>query len=194
MKEAAERLGFEEYATSWQEVLARKRHRRRRHLHARRFARRDRHRRRRGGQGDPVRKAARQHASPTRSGCWRRSRRPGVVNMVCHNYRRCPPSRWPSRSSTRASSGDIHHYRGVYLQDWIVDPNFPRVWRLEKARAGSGSLGDILSHTMDLSRYLVGEPVEVSGLLKTFITRAAACPTIPAAAARSTSTIRRRRW
>jgi predicted dehydrogenase len=50
-----------------------------------------------------------------------------------------------------------------------VDPNFPRVWRLEKARSGSGSLGDILSHTMDLSRYLVGEPVEVSGLLKTFI-------------------------
>jgi predicted dehydrogenase len=44
------------------------------------------------------------------------------------------------------------------------------VWRLEKARAGSGSLGDILSHTMDLSRYLVGEPVEVSGLLKTFVT------------------------
>ena len=43
------------------------------------------------------------------------------------------------------------------------------VWRLLKSRAGSGSLGDILSHTMDLSRYLVGEPVEVNGLLKTFI-------------------------
>jgi predicted dehydrogenase len=65
--------------------------------------------------------------------------------------------------------GEIYHYRGVYLQDWIVDPNFPRVWRLEKARAGSGSLGDILSHTMDLSRYLVGEPIEVSGQLCTFI-------------------------
>jgi predicted dehydrogenase len=65
--------------------------------------------------------------------------------------------------------GQIFHYRGTYLQDWIVDPSFPRVWRLVRATAGSGSLGDILSHTMDLSRYLVGEPVEVSGLTKTFI-------------------------
>lgn len=94
----------------------------------------------------------------------------GVVNMVCHNYRRCPAVTLAKNLIDDGKLGDIHHYRGVYLQDWIVDPNFPRVWRLEKARAGSGSLGDILSHTMDLSRYLVGEPVEVSGLLKTFVT------------------------
>jgi predicted dehydrogenase len=65
--------------------------------------------------------------------------------------------------------GSIYHYRGTYLQDWIVDPQFPRVWRLSRSKAGSGALGDILSHTLDLSRYLVGEPVEVSGLLSTFI-------------------------
>ncbi len=94
----------------------------------------------------------------------------GVVNMVCHNYRRCPAVTLAKRLIDEGEIGDIYHYRGLYLQDWIVDPKFPRVWRLEKARAGSGSLGDILSHTMDLSRYLVGEPVEVSGLLKTFIT------------------------
>jgi predicted dehydrogenase len=93
----------------------------------------------------------------------------GVVNMVCHNYRRVPAITLARRLIEEGRLGQIHHYRGVYLQDWIVDPNFPRVWRLEKARAGSGSLGDILSHTMDLSRYLVGEPVEVSGLLRTFI-------------------------
>jgi predicted dehydrogenase len=93
----------------------------------------------------------------------------GVVNMVCHNYRRCPAVTLAKNLIDDGKLGDIHHYRGVYLQDWIVDPNFPLVWRLEKARAGSGSLGDILSHTMDLSRYLVGEPVEVSGLLKTFV-------------------------
>ncbi|MES1172666.1 MAG: Gfo/Idh/MocA family oxidoreductase, partial [Bacteroidota bacterium] len=93
----------------------------------------------------------------------------GVIHMLCHNYRRCPAVALAKRIIDEGQIGDIHHYRGVYLQDWIVDPKFPRVWRLEKARAGSGSLGDILSHTMDLSRYLVGEPVAVSGLLKTFI-------------------------
>jgi predicted dehydrogenase len=93
----------------------------------------------------------------------------GVVNMVCHNYRRCPAVALAKKLIDEGKLGDIYHYRGVYLQDWIVDPNFPRVWRLEKARSGSGSLGDILSHTMDLSRHLVAEPLEVSGLLKTFI-------------------------
>lgn len=97
------------------------------------------------------------------------AKRAGVVNMVCHNYRRCPAVALAKQLIDAGDIGKIHHYRGVYLQDWIVDPSFPRVWRLEKARSGSGSLGDILSHTMDLSRYLVGEPVEVSGLLKTFI-------------------------
>lgn len=96
--------------------------------------------------------------------------RAGVVNMVCHNYRRCPAVALAKNLIEEGKLGDIYHYRGLYLQDWIVDPSFPRVWRLEKARAGSGSLGDILSHTMDLSRHLVGEPVEVSGLLNTFIT------------------------
>src|SRR6185436_13562808 len=65
--------------------------------------------------------------------------------------------------------GRIHHYRGTYLQDWIVDPAFPRVWRLEKSKAGSGALGDIGSHSIDLARYLVGEIAEVSGLLETFV-------------------------
>jgi len=97
-------------------------------------------------------------------------RKAGVIHMLCHNYRRCPAVALAKQIIDEGQLGDIHHYRGVYLQDWIVDPNFPRVWRLEKARAGSGSLGDILSHTMDLSRHLVGEPVEVSGLMKTFIT------------------------
>jgi predicted dehydrogenase len=97
-------------------------------------------------------------------------RKAGVIHMLCHNYRRCPAVALARQLIDEGQLGRLNHYRGVYLQDWIVDPSFPRVWRLEKARAGSGSLGDILSHTMDLSRYLVGEPVEVSGLLKTFVT------------------------
>ena len=93
----------------------------------------------------------------------------GVINMICHNYRRCPAVALAKQIIDEGRLGDIYHYRGLYLQDWIVDPKFPRVWRLQKARAGSGSLGDILSHTMDLSRHLVGEPVEVSALLTTFV-------------------------
>lgn len=97
------------------------------------------------------------------------AKRAGIVHMLCHNYRRCPAVALAKRLIDEGRIGKIHHYRGVYLQDWIVDPEFPRVWRLERAKAGSGSLGDILSHTMDLSRYLVGEPAAVSGLLKTFV-------------------------
>jgi predicted dehydrogenase len=94
----------------------------------------------------------------------------GVVHMLCHNYRRCPAVVLAKQLIDEGQLGNIRHYRGTYLQDWIVDPRFPRVWRLEKSRSGSGALGDILSHTMDLSRYLVGEPARVSGLLRTFIT------------------------
>ena len=65
--------------------------------------------------------------------------------------------------------GEVRHYRGTYLQDWLVDPDVPRVWRLEKSKAGSGALGDLLSHSADLARYLVGEITEVCGMLKTFV-------------------------
>jgi predicted dehydrogenase len=65
--------------------------------------------------------------------------------------------------------GDIRHYRGTYLQDWITDPKFPLVWRLDKRKAGSGALGDIAAHSIDLARFLVGEITEVSGRLETFV-------------------------
>jgi predicted dehydrogenase len=94
----------------------------------------------------------------------------GVANMVCHNYRRVPAIALAKRLIDEGRLGVIRHYRGAYLQDWIVDPAFPRVWRLEKARAGSGALGDIGSHQVDLARHLVGEIAEVSGLLETFVT------------------------
>jgi predicted dehydrogenase len=147
VKEAQARLGFEEAATSWQQVLARK------DIDIVDICT--------PGDSHDLGEAERMAAAVKKA---------GVVNMVCHNYRRCPAVALAKRLIDEGKLGDIYHYRGVYLQDWIVDPEFPRVWRLEKARAGSGSLGDILSHTMDLSRHLVGEPVEVSGLLKTFIT------------------------
>jgi predicted dehydrogenase len=101
---------------------------------------------------------------------WSAVKRAGIIHMICHNYRRCPAVTLARQIIDQGQIGRIYHYRGVYLQDWPADPAFPRVWRLEKAKAGSGSLGDILSHTMDISRYLVGEPVAVSALSKTFVT------------------------
>ena len=92
------------------------------------------------------------------------------IHMLCHNYRRAPAVLIAKKLIDEGQIGEIYHYRGSYLQDWIVDPDFPRVWRLEKARSGSGALGDLVSHTADLSRFLVGEISEVAGLLKTFIT------------------------
>jgi predicted dehydrogenase len=96
--------------------------------------------------------------------------RNSCIHMLCHNYRRAPAVAIAKRLIDEGEIGQLYHYRGAYLQDWIVDPQFPRVWRLEKARAGSGALGDLVSHTADLSRFLVGEISAVAGLLKTFIT------------------------
>ena len=93
----------------------------------------------------------------------------GVVHMLCHNYRRAPAVALAKRIIEEGRIGQIRHYRGTYLQDWLVSPDFPRVWRLEKARAGSGALGDLVSHSVDLARYLVGEITEAAGLLTTFI-------------------------
>ena len=83
------------------------------------------------------------------------------IHMLCHNYRRVPAVALARELIAAGRIGKIYHYRGTYLQDWLVDPDFPRVWRLEKGRAGSGALGDLLSHSIDLARYLVGEITEV---------------------------------
>ena len=93
-----------------------------------------------------------------------------VVNMVCHNYRRVPAIVLAKQMIERGEIGDhIFHFRARYAQDWIVDPNFPLVWRLQSDPAGSGALGDIFSHIVDLARYLVGEFREVCGMMETFV-------------------------
>lgn len=93
----------------------------------------------------------------------------GVIHMICHNYRKAPAVVLAKQLIEQGRLGTLYHFRGTYLQDWIVDPNFPLVWRLDKKKAGSGALGDIASHSLDLARYLVGEITEVSGALQTFI-------------------------
>jgi predicted dehydrogenase len=93
----------------------------------------------------------------------------GVVHMLCHNYRRIPAVMLAKKLIESGDIGTVHHFRGTYLQDWILDPNLPLLWRFQKDKAGSGALGDIASHSLDLGRYLVGEITEVSGALETFI-------------------------
>jgi len=92
-----------------------------------------------------------------------------VVHMVCHNYRRVPALAQARKMIAAGDLGRIFHYRARYLQDWIVDPAFPLVWRLQGKIAGSGAHGDINAHIIDLGRYLVGEFSEVCGHLETFI-------------------------
>jgi predicted dehydrogenase len=96
-------------------------------------------------------------------------RKAGVVHMICHNYRRAPAVMLAKQLIDEGQLGEIRHYRGTYLQDWITDPAFPLVWRLQKEKAGSGALGDIAAHSIDLARFLVGEITDVAGELKTFI-------------------------
>jgi len=100
---------------------------------------------------------------------WRRVEAAGVKHMCAFNYRFVPAVRLAQELIRQGELGEIFHFRARYLQEWIADPAFPHVWRLDAAQAGSGALGDIGTHIIDLARYLVGEPGSVTGLLKTFI-------------------------
>ncbi|MCC6444070.1 MAG: Gfo/Idh/MocA family oxidoreductase [Armatimonadetes bacterium] len=93
----------------------------------------------------------------------------GVVHALCHVYRKAPAIGLAKQLISEDVIGKIYHFRATYLQDWIVDPNFPLVWRLQKEVAGSGSHGDLNAHLIDMARYLVGEIAEVSGMMETFV-------------------------
>jgi predicted dehydrogenase len=94
----------------------------------------------------------------------------GVRSMVAFNYRRVPALALARRLIADGRLGTVRHVRAVYLQDWITDPEFPLVWRLQRDLAGSGALGDIASHIVDLTQYLIGDRLtKVSGLTETFI-------------------------
>jgi len=93
----------------------------------------------------------------------------GVVHMVDFNYRRVPAVELAKQMIEKGAVGTPYHWRAVYLQDWIMDPDFPLVWRLKKELAGSGAHGDLNAHIIDLARNLLGEFDSVCGLMKTFI-------------------------
>ena len=94
----------------------------------------------------------------------------GVRSMCGFNYRRVPAVALMRRLVESGRLGVIRHVRAAYLQDWIVDPAFPLVWRLQRERAGSGALGDIGSHIVDLTQYVTGQHVTgVAALTETFV-------------------------
>jgi predicted dehydrogenase len=93
----------------------------------------------------------------------------GVKHYVNYNYRRVPAVAYAKRLIEEGRLGDIYRYHGAYWQDWIMDEDFPLVWRLEKKYSGSGALGDIAAHASDLSQYLNSDITEVAGELTTFI-------------------------
>jgi predicted dehydrogenase len=93
----------------------------------------------------------------------------GVKNLVSYNYRYVPAIRQAYDLIHSGQLGEIFHFRAVYLQEWIIDETFPMVWRLDKSVAGSGTLGDLGAHIIDLARFLVGEPKRVSSMMKTFV-------------------------
>jgi predicted dehydrogenase len=95
----------------------------------------------------------------------------GVKNMVAFNYRFVPAVRQIRNLIDNGALGKVYHWRAVYLQEWILPHyNTPRIWRLDKSIAGSGALGDLGAHIIDLAHYLVGGIKTLSSMTKTFIT------------------------
>ncbi|SIR21075.1 Predicted dehydrogenase [Haladaptatus litoreus] len=93
----------------------------------------------------------------------------GVPTATAFNYRFVPAIRYAKRLIEDGELGEIHQFRGKYLQDWLVDPEAPWSWRNDAELAGSGALGDLGAHTIDLAQFLVGDVERVSGHLQTFV-------------------------
>lgn len=168
VKQAAEEFGWEEYATDWREVI------RREDIHvidiatptilhaeiAIEAAK--------AGKHIFCEKPLSMNADEARE-MLEAVREAGIVHMLGHNYRRVPAIALAKKLIDEGRLGQIYHFRGVYLQDWLLDPNFPTSWKLDKKVAGTGPHGDLNSHIIDLARYLVGEVDTVVGMNKTFV-------------------------
>jgi predicted dehydrogenase len=94
----------------------------------------------------------------------------GVHAAVGFTYRRVPAIQLARRLVEQGRVGEVRHVRAQYLQDWLSDPSTPLSWRLDKEKAGSGALGDIGAHVVDLAQFVTGERLTgVAGMLETFV-------------------------
>ena len=95
----------------------------------------------------------------------------GVYAMVGFTYRRVPAATFARELVTGGAIGEVRQVRAEYLQDWLVDETAPLAWRLQKEHAGSGALGDIGAHAIDLSQFITGQRLTgVSGIIDTVVT------------------------
>lgn len=100
----------------------------------------------------------------------------GVRHFLMHNYRRVPAVAMAKRLVDDGRIGAIRHFRARYLQDWAMSPKLHLLWRFEKERAGSGALGDLGSHIIDLAQYLCADITELSAAMETFVKQRPAKP------------------
>ncbi|HXW91521.1 MAG TPA: Gfo/Idh/MocA family oxidoreductase [Terriglobales bacterium] len=92
-----------------------------------------------------------------------------VATLVWFNYRRVPAIALAKQLVEQGKIGKPYHYRATYLQSWGGDPDRAGVWRFRRSEAGSGVVGDLLSHALDLALLLNGTITEVSSLMQTFV-------------------------
>jgi len=93
----------------------------------------------------------------------------GTTTMVAFNYRRTPAVALAKKFIEEGKIGDVINFRGTYLQDWSADPNGPLSWRFQKSIAGSGAVGDIGTHVVDMAHYLVGPIETVQAITPTYV-------------------------
>jgi predicted dehydrogenase len=94
----------------------------------------------------------------------------GIRSMVGFTYRRVPATTFARDLVAAGRIGEIRQVRAEYLQDWLMDADAPLTWRMQKERAGSGALGDIGAHAVDLTEYITGQRVTtVSGIIETIV-------------------------
>ena len=97
------------------------------------------------------------------------ARNAGIVHMVAFNYRRVPALALAKKLIENGKIGRVFHFNAVYYQDWLVDPNFPYVWRNDVKESGSGAHGDMNAHIVDLARFLIGDIEAVNGAKEVFV-------------------------
>ncbi|MDS0245067.1 Gfo/Idh/MocA family protein [Microbacterium aurantiacum] len=94
----------------------------------------------------------------------------GIRSMVGFTYRRVPAVTFLRDLVAQGKVGRIQQVRAAYRQDWLVDPQMPLAWRLQKEHAGSGALGDIGAHIIDMTQFVTGQEVAaVSGTMETIV-------------------------
>ena len=94
----------------------------------------------------------------------------GVRSMVGFTYRRVPAVTFLRDLIAEGVVGTVQQVRAAYRQDWLVDPEMPLAWRLQKEHAGSGALGDIGAHIIDMTQFVTGQTVDaVSGTIDTIV-------------------------